>query len=402
MADTCYDVCINGAGPVGATLACRLSAAGLKVLLIDRAALPGLEDPSLDGRAYAIAEGPRRLLEDAGIWGNLPGTSQPIREIRVSDGRPYEGASPLFLHFGVEDAPSDQPFGWMAEARDLRLAINHTLAQAEGVTVEAPNTGTFTFHPDHAEIRLATGKTVRAQLVVAAEGRRSPLREQARIGVTKVPYHQYGIVATIAHEQPHHGVALEHFLPQGPFARLPMPGTAEHPHRSAIVWAEGEGRAQRCHALPDDVFAREIKARMGDEDLGKITPIGRRWLYPLSAQYARTYISHRLALAGDAAHGIHPIAGQGLNIGFKDVIALADLLITAHQNQKDLGERTLLQQYQRRTRPANMAMFAATDVLERLFSNDNPLLRRIRDIGIAGVHRVPSLRKAFVRRAMGL
>ncbi|QDH24903.1 ubiquinone biosynthesis protein UbiH [Neokomagataea tanensis] len=402
MANTRYDVCINGAGPVGATLACRLSAAGLRVLLIDRAALPGLEDPSLDGRAYAIAEGPRRLLEEAGVWANLPGTSQPIRGIRVSDGRPYEKASPLFLHFGIDDAPSGQPFGWMAEARDLRLALNHTLLTAENITVEAPNTGRFVFADDHVEIHLASGTKASAKLIVAAEGRRSPLREQARIGITKIPYHQYGIVATIAHERPHNGVALEHFLPQGPFARLPMPGTAEHPNRSAIVWAEGEGRAQRSHAFPDDVFAREIKARMGDEDLGEITPIGRRWLYPLSAQYAQTYISHRLALVGDAAHGIHPIAGQGLNIGFKDVIALSDILISAHQNAQDLGAASLLQLYQRRTRPANMAMFAATDVLERLFSNDNPLLRRIRDIGISGVHRLPALRKAFVRRAMGL
>lgn len=402
MKKTHYDLCINGAGPVGATLACRLAAEGVRVLLIDRAPLPGMEDPSLDGRAYAIAEGSRQMLEAAGIWDNLPGVSQPIREIRVSDGRPHEAASPLFLHFGVKDAPEGMNFGWMVEARDLRVAINQTLGQYETLDVRAPDTGTFTFHPDHVSIRLASGSTVTAKLAIAAEGRHSPLREQARIGLTKIPYHQYGIVATIAHEKPHDGVALEHFLPEGPFARLPMPGTPEHPHRSAIVWAEGEGRAQRFHSLPHDVFAREIKARMGDEDLGAITPIGRRWIYPLSAQYAQTYIAPRLALVGDAAHGIHPIAGQGLNIGFRDVIALADLLIEAHSHRADPGRRELLTRYQRRTRPGNMAMLAATDILERLFGNDNPILRRVRDLGIAGVHRFPRLRQAFVRRAMGV
>ena len=402
MTNERYDLCINGAGPVGATLACRLAAEGMRVLVLDRAALPGMEDPSLDGRAYAIAEGSRVMLQAAGIWDNLPDIAQPIHEIRVADGRPHEAPSPLFLHFGRDDAPDGQSFGWMVEARDLRLAINRTLAQYPTLDVRAPDTGTFTFHDDHVSIRLASGPTVTAKLAVAAEGRRSPLREQARIGLTKIPYHQYGIVATIAHEKPHDGVALEQFLPEGPFARLPMPPSAEHPHRSAIVWAEGEGRAQRFHDLPHDVFAREIAARLGDEDLGAITPVGRRWIYPLSAQYAQSYISKRLALVGDAAHGIHPIAGQGLNIGFRDVISLADLLIESHRLGTDPGSRELLVRYQRRTRPGNMAMLVATDALERLFGNDNPVLRRLRDFGIAGVNRISPLRKAFVRRAMGV
>jgi len=246
MTNERYDLCINGAGPVGATLACRLAAEGMRVLVLDRAALPGMEDPSLDGRAYAIAEGSRVMLQAAGIWDNLPDVAQPIHEIRVADGRPHEAPSPLFLHFGRDDAPDGQSFGWMVEARDLRLAINRTLAQYPTLDVRAPDTGTFTFHDDHVSIRLASGPTVTAKLAIAAEGRRSPLREQARIGLTKIPYHQYGIVATIAHEKPHDGVALEQFLPEGPFARLPMPPSAEHPHRSAIVWAEGAEATIRC------------------------------------------------------------------------------------------------------------------------------------------------------------
>ncbi|WP_175282599.1 UbiH/UbiF/VisC/COQ6 family ubiquinone biosynthesis hydroxylase [Gluconobacter morbifer] len=402
MRKTHYDLCINGAGPVGATLACRLAAEGMRVLLIDHAALPGMEDPSLDGRAYAIAEGSRRMLEAAGIWDNLPGVAQPIREIRVTDGRPHEAPSPLSLYFHHDDAPEGQSFGWMVEARDLRLAINRTLEQYRTLDVRAPDLGTFSFRPDHVLVRLASGRAVTARLAVAAEGRRSPLRKQAGIGLTKIPYNQFGIVATIAHEKPHHGVALEHFLPEGPFARLPMPGTEDHPHRSAIVWAEGNGRAHRFYELPHKIFAREIAARMGDEDLGAITPVGRRWIYPLSAQYAQTYIAPRLALVGDAAHGIHPIAGQGLNIGFRDVIELADLLIEAYERNADPGSRELLLRYQRRARPANMAMLVATDALERLFGNDNPVLRRLRDLGIAGVNRLPGLRRAFVKRAMGV
>lgn len=403
---TRYDLCINGAGPVGATLACRLAAEGLHILLIDRAPLPGMEDPALDGRAYAIAEGSRRVLEAAGIWAELPGPAEPIREIRVSDGRPGEAPSPFFLHFSPEDArqaggQAGENFGWMVEARDLRLAINRALSRFDTIDLRAPDEGAFAFHDDHVSIRLRSGEHARAKLAVAAEGRRSPLREQARIGVTKIPYHQRAIVATIAHERPHHGVALEHFLPEGPFARLPMPGTEAHPHRSAIVWAEGEGRAQRLYELPHEIFAREITSRLGDEDLGVITPVGRRWIYPLSAQYARSYIAPRLALAGDAAHGIHPIAGQGLNVGFRDVIALSDLLIEARR-RADPGAPELLRRYQRRTRPGNLAMLAATDALERLFGNDNPILRRVRDLGLWGVNRVPSLRRAFARQAMGL
>jgi len=395
------DVCINGAGPVGAALACRLAAAGLRVLVVDRAHLPGMEDPAFDGRAYAIAEGSKRMLEAAGVWEHLPGAVQRIEEIRVSDGRPGEPPSPLHLHFGTQDRPTDgTPFGWMVEARGLREGLNVALRSHPGIVLAAPDMATFAFMPDHVLVTLASGRVVRVAVAVAAEGRRSPLRGQARIGVTRIPYRQCGIVATIAHEKPHDGVALEHFLPQGPFARLPMPGNAEYPNRSAIVWAEGEVRAQRLYELPGDVFSAEIASRLGGEDLGAVQAIGRRWIYPLSAQYAERYVAPRLALVGDSAHGIHPIAGQGLNLGFRDVIALADLLIEARGG--DLGDPALLRRYQRRVRPGNMAMLAATDALERLFGNDNPALRLARDVGIAAVHRLPGVRRAFARRAMGL
>ncbi|RUT25117.1 ubiquinone biosynthesis protein UbiH [Asaia sp. W19] len=400
------DICINGAGPVGATLACRLAASGLRVLLIDRAPLPGMEHPSLDGRAYAITEGSRRMLDAAGIWQHLPAPSQPINSITVSDGRPGEPASPHGLRFGPEDAPVENgtatPFGWMIEARDLRAALNRALTAHEGpLTLAAPETGQFVFHDTHAEVTLSSGAVYRASLVIAAEGRQSPLRQQAGIMVTKLPYNQCGLISIIHHERPHDGRALEHFLPQGPFARLPLPASSDHPHRSAIVWAEAARRAERFYALDDKAFARAIMERLGD-DVGACVPVGRRWIYPLSAQYAQRYTATRLALAGDSAHGLHPIAGQGLNVGFKDIIALTDLLETRFEQGGDLGASDLLARYQRRVRPGNMAMMAACDGLERLFGNDNPILRFGRDLGLEAMSRLPGLRRAFVKKAMGL
>ncbi|KXV56004.1 ubiquinone biosynthesis protein UbiH [Acetobacter tropicalis] len=394
------DVCIVGAGPVGATLACRLAKEGITVAIIDRADLPPMEHPDFDGRAYAIAAGPKKLLEEAGVWEVLPLESCPIEDILVTDGRPGEPASSLFLEFTRDDA--SQPFGWMVEARALRVALNETLHTQPNLTVLAPAEATVERQADGATVRLHDGRTFRASVVVAADGRKSRLRSQAGIPLTKLSYGQTAIVCAIAHEFPHDNGALEHFLPAGPFAQLPMTGTESHPYLSAIVWSDKDGVAERFAALPDEVFAREIERRMGNTRLGKVTPVGRRWTYPLSAQYAQRYTDTRLLLVGDAAHGIHPIAGQGLNLGFRDIIALSDIMITAHAKGEDLGGPALLARYQARCRPANMLMLAATDTLDRLFSNNNPVIRLARDLGIAGVNRFPKLRKAFVRHAMGI
>lgn len=394
------DVCIVGAGPVGVTLACRLAQGGMRVAIIDRAELPPMEHPAFDGRAYAIAAGSRRLLEQAGVWARLPMDSCDIREIRVTDGRPGQPPSRLFLEFGREDA--DQPFGAMIEARALRVALNAALYATPGIQVFAPDEARVTRTADGAVIRTTSGRVINARLVIAAEGRRSPLREQARIPVTRLPYNQCGIVCAVAHERPHEGRALEHFLPAGPFAQLPMAPTAEYPNLSALVWTESEKVAYRQAELPHEAFTHEIRRRMGDEWLGAVTPVGRRWVYPLSAQYAQRYVDTRLALVGDAAHGVHPIAGQGLNLGFRDVIALTEVLVGVHGRGGDVGAPEVLRSYQARTRPANMLMLAATDVLERLFGNDNPALRLARDVGLAAVNRITPLRRSFARHAMGL
>lgn len=390
------DVCVLGAGPVGGSLACRLAGAGIATAIVDRAALPPMEHPDFDGRAYAIAAGSRRVLEQAGLWDLLPFAPGPIRDIRVSDGKLGRPASPLFLHFDSREV-GDEAFGWMVEARSLRMALNARLNALPALSVHAPAEARVERTVEGVTIHVAGGPTITARLVVAAEGRNSALRRQAGIPVTHLPYRQTGIVCAVAHARPHHGTALEHFLPAGPFAQLPMAGTEGAPDLSAIVWTERTTQAERILRLDDAGFARELARRLGGH-LGAIRLLGRRWSYPLSAMIVHRITDTRLALVGDAAHGIHPIAGQGLNLGFRDIDCLAELLLAGD----DPGSPELLRRYQARRRPDNMLMLAATDALDRLFSSDNPALRLARDIGIAGVHRLPPLKRLFMRRAMGL
>ena len=391
------DVCVVGAGPVGAALACGLAASGVRVAVVDRAELPPMEHPDFDGRAYAIAAGSRRLLEEAGVWAKLPFVPCPILDIRVSDGTVGRTASPLFLHFDHAEAASG-PFGWMVEARSLRVALNAQL-HALGL-VFAPAQASVTRSAQGAVVQVSGGPAIHCRLVVAAEGRESPLRTQAGIAVSRLAYRQAGIVSAVAHEKAHRGAALEHFLPAGPFAQLPMTGTDGAPNLSAVVWTERSDIAPRMMALDDATFGREIARRLGDH-LGAVRPIGRRWIYKLGALHAHRYTAERLALVGDAAHGIHPIAGQGLNLGLRDVIVLSGLVRDAITAGEDPGDPALLARYQARRRPANLLMLGATHALDRLFSTDNGLVRTARDLGIAAVQRLPPLKRVFMRQAMG-
>jgi 2-octaprenyl-6-methoxyphenol hydroxylase len=398
------DVCIVGAGPVGATLACRLASAGIATAVVDRTALPPMEHPAFDGRAYAIAGGSVRLLEDAGVWGELSTQACPILDIRVSDGRLGRPASPLFLHFRHGDAGGG-PFGQMVEARNLRIALNARMHALPALRLFAPAKARVERSQDRALVHIDGGPSIESRLVVAAEGRGSPLRREAGIAVTHLPYDQTGIVCAISHSLPHHNVALEHFLPSGPFAQLPMSaspdaGAGGAPNLSAIVWTERAAIAQRMLGLDDASFGAAIARRLGNH-LGAVRVVGRRWSYRLGALHAHRYFDTRLVLVGDAAHTIHPIAGQGLNLGFRDAIALGNLLIEAAGRGDDPGGQGLARAYQRQRRPDNLLMLAATDALDRLFSNDNPLLRLARDVGIAAVHRAPPLKRLFMRQAMG-
>ena len=328
----------------------------------------------------------------------LPLPSCPIEGIRVSDGKPGRAASPLFLHFDHREV--GEPFGWMTEARSLRMALNATLDATPAIHVAAPAEAAVSRTAEGAIVRTTDGRTIRARLVVAAEGRESPLRRQAGIPVTRFAYRQSGLVCAIAHELPHHNLALEHFLPGGPFAQLPMSDSPGMPNLSAIVWSERDTLAERLMGLPDADYAREVQRRLGVH-LGEIRLVGRRWLYKLGALHAHRYVDTRLALIGDAAHGIHPIAGQGLNLGFRDVDALAGLLIENAAAGGDAGDPTVLRRYQAARRPANLGMLAATDVLDRLFSNDNPAIRLARGLGIAGVAPAAAAQARLHRRRDG-
>jgi len=393
------DVCIVGAGPVGGALGCRLAQAGVSVAVIDRAALPPMEHPEFDGRAYAIAAGSRPLLEQAGIWAALPLPAGPIEQIRVSDGKPGRPASSLFLHFGQDDLDG-APLGWMVEARSMRVALNARLHAAPNLSLHAPAEATTLRDAAGARITLSDGTEISAQLVVAAEGRASPQRRQAGITSAGWAYRQAGIVCAITHKHSHQNPALEHFLPAGPFAQLPMADGEDGRHLSAIVWSDDARVAPRLAALDHDAFRGEIARRLGGH-LGAIEPVGRRWVYGLSAMYVHRLVGERLAVVGDAAHGIHPIAGQGLNLGLRDAIALSALLIEAKQRGSDLGAPALLAQYQRERRFDHVSMLLATDGLDRLFSTDNPVLRTMRDLGLGAVQRMPALKRAFMKRAVG-
>jgi 2-octaprenyl-6-methoxyphenol hydroxylase len=394
------DVCVVGAGPVGAALACSLAASGVRVAVVDRAPLPPMEHPDFDGRAYAIAAGSRAMLEAAGVWQRLPFEPCPILDIRVSDGKTGRHASPLFLHFDHAEAGAG-PFGWMVEARSLRVALNAQLHAVATNQVFAPAEAVVTRGAEGAIVRIGDGPELTCKLVVAAEGRGSPLRTQAGIAVSQLAYRQSGIVCAVAHERPHRGAALEHFLPAGPFAQLPMTGTEDVPNVSAIVWTERSDLAPRIMALDDVAFGREVARRLGVH-LGAVRPVGRRWIYKLGAMHAHRYTAERLALVGDAAHGIHPIAGQGLNLGLRDVVLLTELVRDAVTEGRDPGDPALLARYQAGRRPANLMMLGATHALDRLFSTDNGLVRTMRDVGIAGVQRLPPLKRLFMRQAMGV
>lgn len=396
-------VAVVGAGPVGATLATALAARGIRAAVIDAAPLPPMEMPEFDGRCYAISRGSRPLLEDAGIWEHLPEPPCPIETIQVADGEPGRPPSRLGLTFRAAETDVDA-FGWMVEARSLRVALNARLPALPSLSVFAPATAKVLERgPDGVRLRLSTGQEITARLLVAAEGRASPLRRAAGIAVDRLDYHRMGMVGAFAHEYPHGNQALEMFLPNGPFAQLPLaepPAGSPFPHASAFVWSDRTAIAQRMMALDDAAFSHELARRMGDA-LGRVALVGRRWAYPLTAMHAARYTAERLALVGDAAHGIHPIAGQGLNLGFHDATSLAALVAEALDTGEDPGSPALLARYQAARRPKTVAMLGATHALERLFGNSFGPIRLARRLGIAAVDRIGPLKQAFARAAMG-
>lgn len=390
------DIAIVGGGLNGPVQALALAEAGLSVTIIDAGRRDPMKDDNFDGRSYALALSSVRLLEGLGLWEGIAADAQPMLEIKVTDGRAGEAPSPFFMHFDHAEI-EEGPMGHMIEDRHLRRAVlaaveahdKITLRNEETVVAQAASAGGIT-------LTLQSGETLRARLCVGADGRASGVGLRAGIKRTGQSYRQTALVCAIAHEKPHGGIAHQFFMPPGPLAILPLTG-----NRSSIVWSESDDEAARIIALPDADFLDVLRPRFGDF-LGEISLAGARYTYPLSLSLAHDMIAERVALIGDAAHGLHPIAGQGLNAGFRDIAALAEVLADAKRRGEDIGNPLALARYQEWRRFDNTALALATDSFNKLFSNDNSLVRAVRDVGMGIVGSIPALRRGFIREAAGL
>ncbi len=387
------DVLIAGGGFAGLALAIALrQALGSRLTVV--VADPDLARGGEDVRATAVAAAPRRMFEALGIWSAVAAEAQGIFDMVITDSRVDDAARPVFLTFGGEIEPGE-PFAHMVENGRLMAAFRNR-AEAEGVNLLPARATNLTIQPQQAVVQFADETEVATKLLVAADGARSRMRECAGIPIRGWSYGQSAIVATVVHERDHHGRAEEHFLPSGPFAILPL----RH-NRSSIVWTERTAEAARIAALPDREFHAELEKRFGLQ-LGELTILGGRRTYPLGLWVARDFVADRLALVGDAAHVIHPIAGQGLNMGLRDVAALAEAVVDAARLGLDPGGAAVLERYQRWRRFDTAAMSISTDGLNRLFSNQSDALRIVRDVGLGIVDRLPVLKRLFIREAAGL
>ncbi|MBC7154416.1 MAG: UbiH/UbiF/VisC/COQ6 family ubiquinone biosynthesis hydroxylase [Rhodobacteraceae bacterium] len=389
------DIAIVGGGLNGTALALALARYGHAVTLIDALPVETRADPGFDGRGYALSIASVRLLQALGVWPLVADQAQPILKIRACDGRAGQGASPLYLEFDHAEI-EEGPMGHMVEDRVLRPALLTAIGGA-GVRHLAGETVVAQAVDDlGAVLELASGATIRARLIIGADGRASPTARRAGITRNGRDYGQTALVCAVEHDLPHEGTAWQLFLPHGPLAILPLTG-----NRSSIVWSETTAEAARIAALDDAGYLEELRPRFGDF-LGEIRLAGARFSYPLILTLANSFIAKRLALVGDAAHGVHPIAGQGLNLGLRDVAALTEVLTHARRRGDDIGSAITLAGYQRWRRFDTTTLALGMDAVNRLFSNDNPVLRLGRDLGLGAVGALPGLRRRFIREAAGL
>jgi 2-octaprenyl-6-methoxyphenol hydroxylase len=390
------DLLIIGGGLNGPALALAAARAGLSSTVIDALPEPARKDAGFDGRAYALALASVRLMRNLGLWERVAENAQPMLEIKVSDGRAGEGPSPFFLHFDHAEI-EEGPMGHMLEDRFLRRALLDAMDAEPRITqVSGDHVTAQEVDETGVTVTLASGKVLRGRLLIGADGRASGTARRAGIRRTGWGYGQTALVAAIEHALPHHGIAHQFFMPPGPLAILPLPGNV-----SSIVWSETDETAARFAALSDTDFMEVLRPRFGDF-LGDIKLRGTRYTYPLSLTVAQSFTAPRLALVGDAAHGVHPIAGQGLNAGLRDVAALAQVLTEAARRGEDIAAEGVLARYQQWRRFDTATLAIATDLTNRLFSNDNPLLRAARDLGMGALGHMPALRRGFIREAAGL
>jgi 2-octaprenyl-6-methoxyphenol hydroxylase len=393
------DVIVAGGGMTGLTLGVALAQAGIQTIVADAEPADARIAPSYDGRASAIAYASFRMWEALGLAPGLVPHAQRIEQILVTDGRVRGGASLLSLTFNrdeLDNRPDGEALGVMLENRHIRAALGAAAHEQPSLTVLAPAAVTgHTTDAGGVTVTLADGRTLRGGMIVGAEGRRSPTRSRAGIRTTGWTYDQTAVVCTVKHQKPHDGVAHEYFLPSGPFAMLPL----TH-NRCNIVWTERPAIADTLRAMPEADFIAELRARFGDH-LGALTLDGPRFAYPLSLQVAEKLVGPRLALIGDAAHGVHPIAGQGLNVGLRDVAALAECLADGVRVGLDVGDGETLARYQRWRRFDSLSLALVMDAFNRIFSNDWPVLREWRGRGMAVVDAIAPARRFFMREAAG-
>ena len=390
------DVVIVGGGLVGPLSAVALASHGISSVVVDTQKISARKSPEFDGRAYALSYSSIEMLKVLGIWDVVSAHAEPILDIKVSDGRPGQGASPFFVHFDHREL-EEGPFGHLLEDRFLRRALLDRVA-AEPLVDHLGGVSVTGMAPGRIETdaRRKADRKIACKVTIGCDGRGSSVATWAGIARTGWTYGQTSLVCAIEHERPHNGVAHQFFTPAGPLAILPMPG-----HRSAIVWTEEDARAQEINGRDDAGYLDALRPVFGDF-LGELSLVGKRFSYPLGLSVAQSLVAERMALAGDAAHGIHPIAGQGFNLGLRDVAALTEVLVTAKRRGEDIGSSDVLKRYARWRSFDISAMVTATDGINRLFSNDNPMLRTVRDLGLGAISRIPALRRGMMREAAGL
>ncbi len=390
------DVLIVGGGLNGPVLSIALAQAGLTSCVIDAQPVATRQADTFDGRAYALALASQRMLAALGLWDAVEDHTQPMLEIKVSDGRAGEGVGPFGLHFDHAEI-EEGPMGYMLEDRYLRRALLDAMETAPSVH-HMPERTVVAQEIDATGVTLTLkdGVTLRGRLVVGCDGRASGTAARADITRTGWSYGQTALVSAIAHEKPHNGIAHQFFMPGGPLAILPLPG-----NRASIVWSERTEKAETIATLDDEAYLEALRPAFGDF-LGEITLAGTRFTYPLNLTIANALVAPRLALVGDAAHGVHPIAGQGLNLGLRDVGALAEVLTDAARRGEDFAAIDVLERYGRWRRFDTATLAVATDTFNRLFSNNNPLLRAGRGIGMGIINALPGARRRFIREAAGL
>ena len=393
------DVLVAGAGYVGMATAVSLKQArpNLAVAIVDAAPAGAWEK---DTRASAIAAAASRMLDRLRCWDEIEPHAQAMTEMIITDSRSSDPVRPVFLTFDGEIAPGE-PFAHMVANRVLNGALRRRAAELGIDIIEGVAVSSFEAGPAVTKVHLADGVSIETRLLAAADGVKSKLRDMAGIKTVTWEYGQSGIVCTVRHERPHNGRAEEHFFPAGPFAILPLKPGEDGSNRSSIVWTERTPDAEKLVAGDELVFEVELEQRFGLK-LGEISVEGKPRAWPLGLTLARSFVTHRFALVGDAAHGIHPIAGQGLNLGFKDAAALAETIVEADRLGQDIGTLDVLERYQQWRRFDTVQMGITTDVLNRLFSNDFGPLRQLRDVGLGLVDRMPRLKEFFIRQASGL